>query len=232
MIHSKSLRVIEAKLKVYKEYQAVIDSSNIFLQHVDDDFDEIAKLSVHNKLTRLCDDVQTLCKSVDLEYLNKILETAVDNALTEENISGLCLEDYDYSILSFSKNQTLSEKRIESLQAITEYLNSLEIDFKILLQVKPLIKRKNLLDLPLKLKMHKVLTEKLISKNSWLREDEYFNGEEMKERAAIDISCKRREVFEDISFAIKTTANDLKDVSMKLFKIKQDLILVDQKKGE
>lgn len=80
--------------------------------------------------------------------------------------------------------------------------------------------------------MHKVLTEKLISKNSWLREDEYFNGEEMKERAAIDISCKRREVFEDISFAIKTTANDLKDVSMKLFKIKQDLILVDQKKGE
>lgn len=81
--------------------------------------------------------------------------------------------------------------------------------------------------------MHKVLTEKFISKRSWFREDKCFcNAEEMKERAAIDMSLKRCHVFADISFAIKTTANDLKNVSTKLFKVKQDLILVDQKKGE
>lgn len=222
LIHSKSVRVIEAKLKVYKEYQAVIDSSNIFLQHVHDDFDEITELNVYNKLTRLCDDVETLCKSINLKYLDKILKTAVDSALTE---SGLCLENYGNS-------KKLSEKRNRSLQTIMKYLNSLEIDFAKLVQVKPLIKRKNHLDLPLKLKMQEVLTEIFKSNTIWIRDDEYFNAEEMKKRAAVDISCTRRNVFEDISLAIKTTANDLKNISMKLFTMKQDLKLVDQKEGE
>lgn len=42
LIQSKSLHVIEAKLKVYREFQHEIDSGNFVLLHVLDDYEEVA----------------------------------------------------------------------------------------------------------------------------------------------------------------------------------------------
>lgn len=121
----------------------------------------------------------------------------------------------------------MTERLVEPLRTIIEYLES-QIYFEILQQVK--INRTNLLQL--KLKIRKVLTRIFISNKSWFSEDIYLNAEEIQEKAAIDISCKRRKVFEDISSAIYATADDLKNVLRKLNKLKQELKLADQKEGK
>lgn len=43
-IRSKFILVVEVKLIVYKKYKNVIKKRKIFLQYVDDEFDEIVKL--------------------------------------------------------------------------------------------------------------------------------------------------------------------------------------------
>lgn len=45
LINSRFLRVIEAKHSVYREFQSDIASGKIYLQHVIEDYDEIAKVS-------------------------------------------------------------------------------------------------------------------------------------------------------------------------------------------
>lgn len=219
------MRVIEAKLKVYREYKTVIDSSNIFLQHVYDDFDEIAKLSVHNKLTWLCNVVQTISKSVDLEHLKRILKKAVDSPFSEENISQLRSKEFYYKFFNFLFSEN-PKRRAGPLQEMIEYLES-KINFEISQQVKSLIDRENLP--PLKLDISKVLNRIFIS---LLTEDVYYNSEEDRERFARDIYCKRRKIFKKISCAIRATSDDLKKVSRRLIEIKQDLKLVDQKEGK
>lgn len=43
-IRSKFILIVEVKLIVYKKYKNVIKKRKIFLQYVDDEFDEIVKL--------------------------------------------------------------------------------------------------------------------------------------------------------------------------------------------
>lgn len=90
LVQSKLLRVIEAKLAIYKEYASEIDSENLLLQHVFEDCDEISKLSAHKKLSWISGVVECLSKLIPLKHLSTILDKAADCVLTEKNISLMC----------------------------------------------------------------------------------------------------------------------------------------------
>lgn len=90
LIYSKSLRVIEAKLRVYREYQNIIDPGNIYLHHVYEDMEELAKLSAHKKISNLHRCVRELKNTFDIENVPYLIKYVADTVLTEEKIRGLC----------------------------------------------------------------------------------------------------------------------------------------------
>lgn len=84
MIQSKSLHVIEAKLKVYREFQHEIDSGNFVLLHVLDDYEEVAKLSSYHTVNSFCNFIYFLRKILRIEHLDHILKMAFDNVLNRK----------------------------------------------------------------------------------------------------------------------------------------------------
>lgn len=232
LIHSKSLRVIEAKLRVYREYKSVIDSGKIFLHHVYDDFEEISKLSAHSKMTWLCSVVQTLRNNLDC--LNAILEKDMDRVLTEENIltpsqKAFVLSDF----FVFPEVSTLGENKeiiLSTLERSLEVLGS-TIYSEVSKHFESQIKMINLLEL--ELRIHRVLIHKFISNLSWSeRRNMNVNSEEIRENVARDISRKKNEILEDVLSAIAATDDDLKNVSLKLNTAISELKLNDQIKGK
>lgn len=69
LISSKSLRVIETKLRVYREFRFDIDSQKILLQH---EHDEIAKISAYKKTSGFNGIVEALRKSIPSTNLSTI----------------------------------------------------------------------------------------------------------------------------------------------------------------
>lgn len=91
LISSKSLRVIETKLRVYREFRFDIDSQKILLQHEhDEDYDEIAKISAYKKTSGFNGIVEALRKSIPSTNLSTILDQAADRALRFGNIERIC----------------------------------------------------------------------------------------------------------------------------------------------
>lgn len=223
MIHSKSLRVIEAKLKVYKEYKTVIDSGKIFLQHVYDDYEEISKLSAHSKMTWLCSVVQNLRKSLDC--LNTILEEDMDRVLTEENI---LTPSQKTIVLSnfFDFPEIYAEFISSTLERTLEELGS-TIYSEISKHFESKINSLNLLNL--KRRIHGVLIRILISNLSCA---ESKNMKEMRENVARDISSKKNDILKDVLSAIAATDDDLKNISLELNTAMSELKLNDQIEGK
>ncbi|XP_034317808.2 uncharacterized protein [Magallana gigas] len=231
LIHSKSLRVIEAKLRVYREYKSVIDSGKIFLHHVYDDFEEISKLSAHSKMTWLCTVVQTLRNNLDC--LNAILEKDMDRVLTEENILTPSQKVFVLSdFFVFPEVSTLGENKeiiLSTLERTLEVLGS-TIYSEVSKHFESQIKMINLLEL--ELRIHRVLIHKFISNLSWSESRNMnVNSEEIRENVARDISRKKNEILEDVLSAIAATDDDLKNVSLKLNTAISELKLNDQIKA-
>lgn len=90
LIESDSLPVIETKLAVYKEFKQHVDSKNIFLQHVFEDYDEIVKLSALHKISWFSILVEKLSKSVPTDNIRDIVETAVNDSITQANVNYIC----------------------------------------------------------------------------------------------------------------------------------------------
>lgn len=97
LIQSKSLRVIEAKLRVYKEFQQEIDSDNIVLQHVLEDYEEVAKLSLYHTVNSFCKFIDFLQEVLHIKHLDQILPRAFDDVLTRKQGifvgDGICVND-------------------------------------------------------------------------------------------------------------------------------------------
>lgn len=228
LIHSKSVRVIEAKLNVYKEYKTVIDSGKIYLQHVYDDFEEISKLSEHNKMTWLGSVVKILRNNLD--RLNSILVKDMDRILTEENILKPCqkafgLSDYFYlpEIATLGENKQLI---LGTLERTLEVLGS-TINFEISQHFESENKMKNLPKL--EFKIHRILINVFVSNLSWSESKNVnVNSKEIREKVARDISSKKSDILKDILSAIEATDDDLKNVSLKLDQVIRDLKLIDQ----
>lgn len=230
MIHSKSLRVIEAKLRVYREYKTVIDSGKILLHHVYDDFEEISKLSAHSKMTWLCSVVKTLRNTLDC--LNTILEKDMDRVLTEENILTPSQNAFVWmcfpKISTLGKNEKLIlstlEKTIEVL-GLTIY-NEVSKHFE---SQTDMIYRNMLLHGMI----HTVLIHIFVSNLSWSESKNMnVNSEEIRENVARDISGKKNDILKDVLSAIAATDDDLKNVSLKLNTAISELKPNDQIEGK
>lgn len=91
LINSRFLRVIEAKHSVYREFQSDIASGKIYLQHVIEDYDEIAKVSAWKKLSWFTDMVELIIDRFPFEELSEILSEAADLVFNKKNITRLCL---------------------------------------------------------------------------------------------------------------------------------------------
>lgn len=90
-VHSESIHVIEAKLRVCKEYEQFIGSNNILLHHTLDEYDEICKASGAQKLESLNKIVISIIKNIpDRTSLVRIVTMAADQALSWQNIKDLC----------------------------------------------------------------------------------------------------------------------------------------------
>lgn len=228
MIHSKSLRVIEAKLKVYREYKTDIDSSNIFLQHVYDDFGEVSKLSVHNKLTWLLDAVKTFRCSLD--NLNTILKNVTDIVLKEKNILTLCQKESVSSHTFYHSKLRGNKKLLKTLQRTVDALGSM-IYIEIIKHIcaKLQIQKKSLL--PLKFKIREVLMKIFIS-NLSERKNKYLKSMEMREKVARDIFSKKSDILKEIFHVIEATESNLKKVSRILYTAIGNLSLIDRNEGK
>lgn len=222
------MRVIEAKLKVYREYKSDIDSSNIYLQHVYDDFGEVSKLSVHNKLTWLLDAVKTL--SYNLDYLNTVLKSVTDMVLTEENILKLCQKE---SVSSFPFYRSLGKTMsLRTLQRAVDALGSM-IYIKITKHMHATLQIQKTSLLPLKFKIRKIVMKIFISNLSWSeRKIEYLKLIEMQKKLARDISSKKSDILKKIFHVIEDTKYDLKKVSRILYTALGNLSLIDHNEGK
>lgn len=90
LVQSKYMRVIEAKLKVYNEYKVEIESGNILLHHVFDDYDEIAKLCANKKLSWILGIVECSLKLFNRKRMPRIINEALDCVLTPTYIRRFC----------------------------------------------------------------------------------------------------------------------------------------------
>lgn len=231
LIHSKSLRVIEAKLKVYRKYKSVIDSGNIFLQHVYDDYEDISKLCVHNKLNWLCGVVKTLRNNLDC--LNTILKTDMDIVLTEENILKPCEKEFVISdFFDLPEISSLGENKALILGTLERTLKALgsTIYCETLKHFESQIKRTNLLRL--EFTIHRILIRKFISNLSWSKSKNVnVNSNEMREKFARDISSKKNDILKAILSAIEATDDDLNNALLQLSTVKREIKLFDQNEG-
>lgn len=106
LIRSKSISIVEAKLAVYKKYKNVIKKGNFFLQHVDDEFDEIAKFVANERLSSFCVFVESLINTFTIDLLT-VFSKPYDNSLTPEKVGQMCLQ-----VFNRTKHETFASVEI------------------------------------------------------------------------------------------------------------------------
>lgn len=89
-IFTQSVRAIEAKLRVYKEYEKDYCLENILLHHEFDDNEEISKISGKQRFTHLSDVLTNISNIIPLDELPSILRNTADTVFSIENVKGLC----------------------------------------------------------------------------------------------------------------------------------------------
>lgn len=139
-VHSESVHVIEAKLRVCKEYEQFISSNNILIHHTLDEYENISKSIGVQKLESVQKILTSVKKSVPVySFLESIVERAADQPLSWQNIKDLCFEvdlwdgnthigtvhDREYSCYSSLTVKRLKHKLVEKiLNEITKSLGS------------------------------------------------------------------------------------------------------------
>lgn len=82
--------ISEIKRKVYQEYKGYFLGETFYLQHVSEQFVEIAKLSAHRKIASYKQVIESIRESIPLHSIENIVRDAVNRALSKENITQLC----------------------------------------------------------------------------------------------------------------------------------------------
>lgn len=81
---------MEAKLEVYKALKDSIISEHMFLHHVFEEYDEIAKLCFHRKLSSFSGKILDLSKNIPIDSLTIIIMEAEEEVFTSRIIRNLC----------------------------------------------------------------------------------------------------------------------------------------------
>lgn len=84
------MRVVETKLRVYKEYEMLFRSKTLHLQHEHEDFDEIAKKSANAKVSLFQKTILSLVENIPSENLAVIVSKAANYSLSRLNIRKIC----------------------------------------------------------------------------------------------------------------------------------------------
>lgn len=92
LIKSESLSIIEAKLIVYRKFKHFINNRKVLLQHVLEDFDEVAKMSTYERLSSFCVFVESVINTFTVDLYMTINESIFDKLLTPEKLREQCYE--------------------------------------------------------------------------------------------------------------------------------------------
>lgn len=92
IIKSESLSIIEAKLIVYRKFKHFINNRKVLLQHVLEDFDEVAKKSTYERLSSFCVFVESVINTLTVDLYMTINESIFDKLLTPDKLREQCYE--------------------------------------------------------------------------------------------------------------------------------------------
>lgn len=96
MIDTESVGVVDAKLKVYKKYKRAIDTGDVFLQHVCEDFDEMAKLMAYRKVSYCFNFITGITRMLEAftgQRLREVIERSVGVTLAIVNVRDICYRE-------------------------------------------------------------------------------------------------------------------------------------------
>ena len=94
-IHSESIRMIDAKLMVFRKYEQKLCREKILMHHeYEEDIDDILMLSGRQKLDYLYEKTISQKEKVPDQSLHQILLEAADRALTKREIRNVCESVY------------------------------------------------------------------------------------------------------------------------------------------
>lgn len=94
VIRSKSMQVIDAKFKVYRTFEMYMEAKQIFLHHEYEDSDDIVRWIASQKIATVRASVQLKMDSFSEDNLADVINSALKNSLTRQNIRDLCCDVY------------------------------------------------------------------------------------------------------------------------------------------
>lgn len=94
LISSDSIPVVSAKLIAYKNFKRVINEKEIYLQHVYEDFDNVAKLIAYNIVSSFCLSLDSKIHTFTND-LHKIMFDNYDKSLDRQQIREMCIDVFE-----------------------------------------------------------------------------------------------------------------------------------------
>lgn len=144
--------IIETEYKVYQKYQGYFPTEHFHVQHMSEQFVEIAKLSAKRKIESFKHVIESIRESIPLHSIDYIVRKAVNRALSKENITQLCndaviaesgnsMSDAYYCRLGSTIERLKGELVKKTMKSVSKHLGS-EISAEIQKHIESEIKSK------------------------------------------------------------------------------------------
>lgn len=128
--------VLETKKIVYKKYQQFFKSERFHLQHVTEQYNEVAKLSALRKIVSYKQYVESVRDSIPLPNIENIVKDAVNRAFSLELITELCFDaviqesgnaysNHYYCRSIFTVHRLKQELKNKTVESVFKYLGSI-----------------------------------------------------------------------------------------------------------
>lgn len=129
-------RVFETKKKVYQKYQQFFKSERFHLQHMTEQYNEVAKLSANRKILSYMHHVESIRDSIPLQNIENIIKDAANRAFSLERITELCFDAviqesgnaYNnpyYSRSMLTVQRVKNELKNKTVELVIKYLGSM-----------------------------------------------------------------------------------------------------------
>lgn len=102
LIKSDLQNIFETKYEVYHKYEGYFPTEQVHVQHMSEQFVEVAKLSAKRKIESFKHVIESIRESIPLHSIEYIVRKAVNRALSKENITQLC----NIAVIEESGNST------------------------------------------------------------------------------------------------------------------------------
>lgn len=127
--------VSETKTKVNEKYKRYFHLGTCCLHHVSEDYDNVAKVSAHQKIESFQQHVESIGRSIPLNEIESIVKNAFNRSLSKEKITQSCMDavlqdsgntasDPYYCNSSFKINRVKKELLEKTMESIGTYLGS------------------------------------------------------------------------------------------------------------